>query len=504
MKPKILTFMSGEKGHAFFGILNSLQEKIDIENYVIIDRNPSVKPFFSEQEFVNFKKIYFYRDFVAPENSPDLEYLIDFEQRTKINLLITAFADPALFRQDNYEIQSQQVILSLLSDTCKLFEKIISENKPDFLIIHWGGTIQINLLESIAKFYGVKVLKFSLGNFGSTWQITQNFELIDNYGDINLAKLPSLTLSYLEEQRKNLDMKKQYIDILSKGAELKKINFIKNFIYNLTKLQDEFKSQPGNSKKKYSKFLFQLLKENIFHFSRKRFLDRHALKNFVPSKNFVYFPLHVQPESTIDYSAPFSTKQISVIKNLSQSLPVNYELYVKEHFSMGIWSNWRDTSYYKEILDMPNVKLIHPSVSSSFLMERCALVTTIHGSASYEALFYHKPVILLTEMTTSTIIPSVIQVNDLEELPITIRNILKHATGDGYVEFFESKMRQTFTFDISIFSDTFKLFYKNAMIEEISIPVMQKYLNKHKITLQFLSKKFIDKIKDHQEGKILS
>tara|TARA_B110000495_G_C23017763_1_gene603166 strand:- start:450 stop:1988 length:1539 start_codon:yes stop_codon:yes gene_type:complete len=503
MKPKILTYMSGEKGHVFFGVLKALKEKIDFESDIIIDRNSNVKEFFLSQKFVDFKKLFFYRDHIFPEKSADLEYLEDFEKRTKINLLIAAFADPSLFRQDNYPIQQNSIILSLLSDTCKLFEKIMIEEKPDFLMIHWGGSIQINLLESIAKFYGVKVLKLNLGHFGPRWQITQNFELLDDYKNKKSTSILKLTDSYLHEQQEKIAAK-HYFKTATKGPELKKSNLIKNLFYNFNELQQEFNSSPGNYQKKYSDFLFELFKENISRHFRKKFLDKNALKKIDSSKKFVYFPLHVQPESTIDYSAPFFTKQISVIRNISQSLPINYELYVKEHFSMGIWNNWRPISYYKEIQEMPNVQLIHPSISSSVLLENCKLVTTIHGSVSYESLFYKKPVILFTEMTTSKIIPSVIQLKELEELPSVIRKALNSSLDDGYIEYFESKMQQTFNFDISIFADVFRLFYKFSMIDDISNKSMEEFLEKRHDTLEFLAKKFMDKIDDFKQGKILT
>ena len=37
-------------------------------------------------------------------------------------------------------------------------------------------------------------------------------------------------------------------------------------------------------------------------------------------------------------------------------------MYVKEHPTQ-VSREWRETSFYKEILSLPNVKLIHPSVN---------------------------------------------------------------------------------------------------------------------------------------------
>ena len=40
------------------------------------------------------------------------------------------------------------------------------------------------------------------------------------------------------------------------------------------------------------------------------------------------------------------------------------------------------------------------------------------------------------------------QLKELEELPSVIRKALNSSLEDGYIEYFESKMQQTFNFDI--------------------------------------------------------
>ena len=68
----------------------------------------------------------------------------------------------------------------------------------------------------------------------------------------------------------------------------------------------------------------------------------------------------MEPERTLLIDAPFHTNQLDIIKNLAKSIPINYKLFVKEHPSMA-HREWRDVSFYKEILSLPNVVLIHPS-----------------------------------------------------------------------------------------------------------------------------------------------
>ena len=64
-------------------------------------------------------------------------------------------------------------------------------------------------------------------------------------------------------------------------------------------------------------------------------------------KPFIFFPLHLEQEMSLLIQAPFYTNQLEIIKNLVKSLPIGYELYVKEHPLMYVRS-WRKISIYKE------------------------------------------------------------------------------------------------------------------------------------------------------------
>ena len=69
--------------------------------------------------------------------------------------------------------------------------------------------------------------------------------------------------------------------------------------------------------------------------------------------------------STMVY-ARFYLNQISVIENLSKSIPVGYKIYVKEHPSM---IGRRNRDYYNQIKILPNVKLIDPFIDSNILLK---------------------------------------------------------------------------------------------------------------------------------------
>jgi len=92
-------------------------------------------------------------------------------------------------------------------------------------------------------------------------------------------------------------------------------------------------------------------------------MDNNFLKTIDDSAPFVYFPLHQMPERELFIASPFNTNQIETVKHISKSLPIGYRLCVKEHPTQ-VTREWRDISFYKEILSIPNVQFLHYSVKS--------------------------------------------------------------------------------------------------------------------------------------------
>ena len=69
-KDKILVWIGAELLHYF--LINGLQKKYDADYYAIIDITNNPKEFFQNQNFTEFKKIWFYHDEIkSSEKSPD-------------------------------------------------------------------------------------------------------------------------------------------------------------------------------------------------------------------------------------------------------------------------------------------------------------------------------------------------------------------------------------------------------------------------------------------------
>jgi hypothetical protein len=170
-------------------------------------------------------------------------------------------------------------------------------------------------------------------------------------------------------------------------------------------------------------------------FSRKYINNRGLFGTPDYSHNYVYFPLHLQPEASTMVRAPMYIELIDVIRNISKSLPINYKLFVKEHPSL-YKNNIRSPNYYKEIDELPNTVLIHPNIDSHKLIKRSEAITTVTGTAGLEGALYEKPVITFGKPHYN-ILPQIYEAGD----PKTLSDMLHDAiSGYKHTDEYESEL----------------------------------------------------------------
>ncbi|MAZ41031.1 hypothetical protein CL654_02850 [bacterium] len=137
---------------------------------------------------------------------------------------------------------------------------------------------------------------------------------------------------------------------------------------------------------------------------RKVFIDEYKSLQKKPdlSLNYVYVPLHVQPErSTSAEGRGIYHDQQLMIKVLSQALPKGWKIYVKEHIPQWLAIRahlGRYPGYYESIAGLPNVEII-PAESQTFsLIENAKAVATVTGSAAWEALLRGVPALIFGDI----------------------------------------------------------------------------------------------------------
>jgi hypothetical protein len=423
MTERVLVYVNRDL--TIFGLANSLQKKTDWEFSSIVEMWKKPSEFFKTQDIIKFKKNWYFFEKVDVKKKPDLEYLKSIEEKYKINLWQIALTERSFLSYNKYHIFSHEEILLILENECKFFEKVLDESDPKYVLILMTDYQHLRVFHEICKARGIHVLLTRRTRFGFKWMITEQNKLQNFSKYLQKPKDNDRTLEELQNFLKNHDAYKQGKELVRKQAipitRFFTSTGVKSFLDFI--ISDKDREQFYGLGRTKTKIIIKTILMIIKTKQREKFIHKNLLKKLPKNEKFVFFPLHDEPEGVVFLSAPYYTNQLEVIKNIAKSIPIDYKLYVKEHQIMQK-RRWRPISYYKEIMNLPNVRIIHPSVANTELLENCSLVSTIAGTAGVEAAFYLKPSINFIDSGYS-MLPSVYYLQSFDDLPQTIKKALE-------------------------------------------------------------------------------
>jgi hypothetical protein len=139
-----------------------------------------------------------------------------------------------------------------------------------------------------------------------------------------------------------------------------------------------------------------------------------------PATPYIFFGLHMQPESSIDVWAPFHANQFTTVEAIARSIPPTHQLLVKLHISDADSYSRDDLA---RIRGLPGVRLVSPFARSRAFIEGSSLVVSTMGTMAMEAALLGKPVLMFGESRFS-LMPSVSTAGAFRELPARIREKL--------------------------------------------------------------------------------
>jgi hypothetical protein len=108
-------------------------------------------------------------------------------------------------------------------------------------------------------------------------------------------------------------------------------------------------------------------------------------------RDFIYLPLHLQPELTVDVMGGPFADQALVAEALSRAAPDGWLIYVKENPKQR--ADARDDLFFRRLRALPNVRLVRSDTDTFALIRACRCVATCTGTAGWEALLMGKPAI---------------------------------------------------------------------------------------------------------------
>jgi len=494
---KLLTWIGG----ALFGfcLAKKISDLHDCEISAVIDVDNQKKDFFEKQKLTKFQNTWYYREHVDvnPNRKPDMEYLISFEKKTGISLWNLAYSERAFHRFNDYYHFKYNEILSILEQECKLFEQVLDEVNPDFLIIGTTDSHHNTLLSDLCKARKIPVLMLGGSRFGGRDLISTEVDTIDGNTKASYdgPKGEEKTLEELREYLYKFDSTKA-INKFKEGAHFSPFAKAKKFfklvfIFGRKDYQNHFLHR-GMTTFNILKTLpiLDLKRRNTKNFVNKNF--KRSLDDELP---FVYYPLHSEPERALAIGAPFNTNQIEIITSIAKSIPVGYKLFVKDHPIMDI-KGGRSSTFYKEIMKLPNVQLIHPSVKQEEILKKTSLVITIAGTAGLEAAFYGKPSIIFSNTLFSGL-PSVYKLKNIEELPFVIRTSLDRKVNPSDLQqFIEFINNNSFELDRHLWAIDIRVRFHQKKIPESE---MKAFMDEYDSQLEILASEYIKKIKKYKD-----
>ena len=490
MKEKILLWL--DVFSAQFGMAEWLQKKYNCEICTIIDVNKG-KKFYEEQKIVDFKKKWYFREcFNKSQKEPDLKYLAEIEKKYKFDVWKIVYSDINFYKYNEYHKFNYDEILTIIEQECRFFEQILDDEKPNYLAIRITDSSNGQILQKICDAKGIKILMLSFTRFGNRAYISHEYDHLEFSKKQDEKKERSF-----EELQKDMQIITSLQSTFRKKFRNSKKTWIKGALKYLSLvISDKYREHYTNYGKTFSKVIrieggFPLKTRK-----RKKFIDINLLSQLKLEERFIYFPLQLEPERATLISATFYTNQLDVITNIAKAIPIDFQLFVKEHPMQKI-KGWRKISFYKSIMELPNVKLIHPSIPNDEMLKKCSLAITIAGTTGLEAALYKKPCIIFADVNYSSL-PSVYRLRSLEDLPNAIRESLKKEVKLSDVNDFINLLdRNSFPFnntELSIkINDEF--FYDGYLFDtEIDNKKAEEFLRKNHEYFEVLAMEYMKKI----------
>ena len=291
----------------------------------------------------------------------------------EFNLTKSIYADRALTRVDFSKARFQSRLIH------SFWKNYINKFRPDF-VIHEPCTLSIN-------FIGACVLKNSGGRMIGLIQLngflSPKFAVVDG--------ISGRFFNYTGTESSS-----EYLKRLNENSQIKWLESKPSLVLRILKsiiLWLKIFTKTNDST--YHKVLHNYLVWEASKFSNiTNLIVRDAFvkkTRNLEGIRYYFFPLHIEPESTVLYWGKYSyNDQVGLIKLIAANLPPDTVMVVKDHPHLIGYRKVRD---YHALDSLKNVRLVPVSMNSSYLIKNSLGVFTINGTAGIESLILGRPVL---------------------------------------------------------------------------------------------------------------
>ncbi|MGH1440771.1 MAG: hypothetical protein ACRBBR_11700 [Cellvibrionaceae bacterium] len=329
----------------------------------------------------------------------------------------------------SYE-QMGSILDALLDNVSQFFEK----TAPDLVISFGTSNVGDYLFYLYAKSKNIPFLQLKATKISN--RVSLNDDIVELSSHINTLYQGDVTFdeSVTSETKKYIhQVKKAGVQYEGAILQKKKMDFIKILtsiakgIYaDIRRLRNPV-YRADNHLEIYS--LLQL-HEKVINPLRFKYQSL-MLKNKVLAYeeldiigDFVFYPLHFEPEVSMQVVGRPYQNQIELIRNISLSLPAGMKIVIKEHpRSKG----FRSLGYYEKLLNIPNVYLADYRISTDLIVKKSSLVAVISGSTGLEAAIIGRPVITFGKPVYNVLSDNMVKhIVDLNQLSQNIKDLLNN------------------------------------------------------------------------------
>ncbi len=494
MNSKIIFWMNDDLSG--LGLPKILNEKYNLDIYGIFDITDKQKIFLKNQKIIDFSKIWFYHDHISKTfPKANREYLKNIEEKYHLDLSLLISVERFFTKSNQFYNFSEEEKLSIVEQSCKFFENVLDEIKPDYLIMGITTLLHNHIFYKICKKRGIRILMIRPSFLAGKYIISNSIDSFENNifeTKFNFQNNLELT-NYLKNYNSSIQAK--FVRTNFQNSKIQYLKAILKYIFsNNSNLETHFTYYGRKKFRVIQKMISYTLKTK----TRKSFVDKNLLNKIEKKEPYIYFPLQITEERSLSLAAPEFTNQIEVIKNILNHLPKDYKLYIKEHPMMSL-RGWRSISEYNEIINLPNVKLFHPDLKSEFLIKNSSLVVTISSTSGIEATFLGKPSIIFSDVDYN-LISTVQKMNSFDNLSDTLNSSLKTKPKideiNDYLNLVESN---SFELDLLKLSSEFdNKFHYTGLLADVEIPIrkMKSFLNDNSDLFEKLATEFVKKIQN--------
>lgn len=410
----VICVTQGSSLNIFYPLIEEIKNKLNIEKvaYYVTDENYFNK-FSKENKNINNFEILKEWEIVNDSKKTLIKEDVLAEYERKIgdpSLWSSVICDRRIYNGQYTKViqhykprynhlQIKKILQTALIEIDDLFNRI----KPDLILSFVPVTFGDYLFYSFSKYHNVKYYHLKSTKFNNYVMWSPNiFEnpihVYNRYSGLQSQEIKSnnkeLAMSYYKSCISNrviyegnfIDKADTFFSSFKRKIFGVPYNLFKKLCKQVLRGAGAHQSPNLFYNQIYKDVVVPLNKTKLKYLLKKYYVSTKELENI----EFVFYPLHHEPEIALSVYGKYYLNQIEFLRNVAQNLPINMKIIVKEHpRTIG----QRKKSYYKKLLEIPNLMLIDPGVSPKIIMKYSSAVLVVSGFLGFEAIMNKRPVI---------------------------------------------------------------------------------------------------------------